>query len=125
MQSEQQFRQLMMQYEQLKNGAVDIAGMIEREDFDSAINMLRSREQLFLNCKIIRRYLELTPVQQKQADKIYEEIKELELKNIKMLEKGMDEIQQELSKTQKSQKLKQAYGGNIDGSNGSILNIKD
>ena len=98
--------------------------MIEREDYDSAITMLRSREQLFLNCKIIKRYLELTPVQQKQADKIYNEIKVLELKNIKMLEKGMEEIQQELSKTQKSQKLKQSYG-NIDDSNGSILNIKD
>ena len=123
MQSEQQFEQLMMQYEQLKNGAIDIAKMIEREDFDNAITMLKSREQLFLSCKIIKRYLDLTSVQQKKADKIIEEIKDLEIKNIKMLEKNMEKIQFELSKTQKSQKLQNAYG-NIDGT-GSILNIKD
>ena len=124
MQSEQQFQQLMMQYEQLKNGAIDIAGMIEREDFDSAITLIKSRDQLFLSCKCIRRYLELTPVQAKQIDKIVEEIKDLEYKNIKMLEKGMENIQLELAKTQKSQKLQRAYGGN-DNTQGSILNLQD
>ena len=123
MQSEQQFEQLMMQYEQLKNGAIDIAKMIEREDFDSAITMLKTREQLFLSCKIIKKYLELTSVQQKKADKIFEEIKDLEMKNIKMLEKNMEKVQFELAKTQKSQKLQNAYGNMND--SGSILNIKD
>ena len=105
MQSEQQFNQLMMQYNQLKNGALDIASMIEREDYDSAITMLKNREQIFLSCKCMRRYLELTPIQEKEAEKIFEEIKELELKNIKKLEDGMQKIQLELAKTQKSQKL--------------------
>jgi hypothetical protein len=124
MQSEDQFNQLMMQYEQLRNGAEDIAKMIEREDFDSAINLLRSREQLFLNCKAIRRYLELTPVQQKQADKIFEEIKELELSNIKKIEKGMEDVQLELARTQKSQKLQQAYNKGNAKINGNFLNIE-
>ena len=75
MQSEQQFNQLMMQYNQLKNGALDIASMIEREDYDSAITMLKNREQIFLSCKCMRRYLELTPIQEKEAEKIFEEIK--------------------------------------------------
>jgi len=124
MQSEDQFNQLMMQYQQLKNGAEDIAKMIEREDFDSAINLLKTREQLFLNCKTIRRYLELTPVQQKQADKIFEEIRELELNNIKKIEQGMENIQLELAKTQKSQKLQQAYNAGNTKFNGNFLNIE-
>ncbi len=123
MQSEQQFQQLMMQYEQLKNGALDIAKKIENEDFDSAINLIRRREDIILSCKCIRRYLELTSIQQKQVDKIVEEIKELELNNIKAIEKGMDNVQLELAKTQKSQKLKQAYGVAED--NGNIVNTEN
>ena len=124
MQSEQQFQQLMMQYEQLKNGAIDIAKKIENENFDSAITLIKLREQLITSCKCIRRYLELTPVQQKQVDKIVEEIKELELKNIKSLESGMENIQLELAKTQKSQKLQNAYGASNIDPQGSIINIE-
>ena len=56
MQDEQQFEQLMLQYNQLKNGSEDIARMIANEDFDSAITMIKNREQLFLSCKCMRNY---------------------------------------------------------------------
>ncbi len=124
MQDEQQFEQLMLQYNQLKNGSEDIARMIAREDFDSAITMIKNREQLFLSCKCMRNYLELTPVQQKQADEILEEIRNLEIQNIKTLQKNMDEVQTELKKTQQSQKFQQAYE-NTDELSGSIVNIQE
>lgn len=124
MQDEQQFEQLMLQYNQLKNGSEDIARMIAKEDFDSAITMIKNREQLFLSCKCMRNYLELTPVQQKQADEILEEIRNLEMQNIKTLQKSMDEVQTELKKTQQSQKFQQAYD-NADEATGSIINIQE
>ena len=124
MQDEQQFEQLMLQYNQLKNGSEDIARMIAKEDFDSAITMIKNREQLFLSCKCMRNYLELTPVQQKQADEILEEIRNLEMQNIKTLQKNMDEVQAELKKTQQSQKFQQAYE-NTDELSGSIVNIQE
>ena len=125
MQDEQQYEQLMMQYQQLKNGAIDVAAMIEREDFDSAITLIKSREQLFISCKCIRKYLELTPVQQKEVDIIVNEIKKLELNNIKTLEKNMDAVQLELSKTQKTQKLQKAYDNTSIDSYGSMVNLED
>ena len=125
MQSEQQFEQLMMQYQQLKNGALDIARMLEREDFDSAITMIKMRESVFLSCKTIRRYLELTPLQQKKADKIFNEIKELEKRNIETLEKSMEDVKSELARTQKVQKLNKAYGSNNNDSQGSIINFEN
>lgn len=125
MQSEQQYEQLLMQYQHLKQGAEDIAQMIDNEDFDSAITMIKSREPLFLNCKCIRNYLELTPVQKKEIDKIVNEIKKLELGNIKKIQKGMEEVQQELARTQKSQKLQQAYEINQQDFNSSMLNIEE
>lgn len=124
MQDEQQFEQLMLQYNQLKNGSEDIARMIAKEDFDSAITLIKNREQLFLSCKCMRNYLELTPVQQKQADEILEEIRNLEMQNIKTLQKNMDEVQTELKKTQQSQKFQQAYE-NTDELSGSIVNIQE
>lgn len=124
MQDEKQFEQLMMQYTQLKNGSEDIARMIDNEDFDNAITMIKNREQLFLSCKCIRKYLELTPVQQKELETLLDEIREQELKNMKKLEQGMDAVQLELKKSQQSQKIQQAYDFNADQS-GSILNIQE
>ncbi len=123
MQSEQQYQQLLMQYKQLKTGAEDISEKIDKEDFDSAIVMIKQREQVFLSCKCMRKYLELTPVQQKEVDKIVEEIKALELSNIKKLEKGMAEVQLELTKTQKSQRIQNAYGGKF--APGNMINFQE
>ena len=123
MQDEKQYDQLILQYEQLKNGASDISRMIDNEDFDSAITMIKSREQVFINCKNIRRYLELTPVQKKELDNLLEEIRDIEFQNIKKIEKGMAAVQQELAKSQKSQKIQQAY--NTNNSQGSIVNLEE
>ena len=124
MQDEQQFEQLMLQYRQLKNGSEDISRMIDNEDFDNAITMIKNREQLFLSCKCMRKYLELTPVQQKELETLLDEIREQELKNMKKLEQGMDAVQLELKKSQQSQKIQQAYDFNADQS-GNILNIQE
>ncbi len=124
MQDEKQFEQLMLQYTQLKNGAEEIRRMIENEDYDSAITMIKARESVFLNCKCMRKYLELTPVQEKELETMLDELRELELSNIKYLEKGMENVQTELKKTHKTQKIQQAYDFSED-YKGSILNIKE
>lgn len=124
MENEQQFEQLMLQYEQLKNGAEDIMRLMEEEDFDGAITMTKSRESVFLNCKCMQRYLELTPEQKKQADEIIEEIKKLEKRNIDYLLKNMEKINLELKKTQKTEKIQMAYDFDED-QKGSIVNIQE
>ena len=124
MQDENQYELLIMQYNQLKNGAEDIAQLIEIEDYDSAITMIKSREKVFLNCKSMRRYLELNPTQQKEVEKLVEEIRTLELKNIKKIEKNMREVQKELTVSQKSQKIQNAYEKN-EGAQGSIVNVEE
>ncbi len=124
MQDEKQFEQLMLQYTQLKNGSEDISRMIDIEDFDSAITMLKNREQTFLSCKCIQKYLELTPVQEKELNALLDEIRDIEIKNMKKLEEGMEKIKIELRKTQKSQKIQKTYEIASD-ITGSILNIKE
>ncbi len=124
MQDEKQFEQLMLQYMQLKNGAEDISKMIDNEDFDTAITRIKAREELYLSCKCIRKYLELTPVQQKELDSMLDELRELELANIKKLEKGMEDVQKELKINNKTKKIHQAYSYNTD-SKGSIVNLQE
>ncbi|MBR6127960.1 flagellar protein FliT [bacterium] len=124
MQDDNQYELLIMQYNQLKNGAMDIAELIENEDYDTAITMIKSREKVLLNCKCMRRYLELNPTQQKEVDSLVDEIRELELKNIKKLEKNMDAVQSELTFSQKSQKIQNAYEKN-ESAQGSIVNVEE
>lgn len=124
MQDKQQFEQLIMQYNQLKNGSEDIRRMIENEDFDGAITMLKTRESIFLNCKCMRKFLDLTPSQEKELNAVLEELRTLELENIKILEQGMIEVQKELKRTQRNEKIQQAYDFNEDAT-GSIVNISE
>ena len=124
MQDEKQFEQLMLQYNQLKNSAEDISRMIQNEDFDNALTMINSREELFLSCKCIRKYLELNPAQQKELDALLDELRDLEMNNIRNLSTRMKEVKQELKTTQQNEKFQQAY--NFDENNkGNIINIEE
>ena len=124
MQNEQQYEQLMLQYNQLKNGSADIRRMIENEDYDNAITMIKAREELFLSCKCIRRYLELTPLQEKAVNAIVDELRALETENINILKQNMADVQFELLRTQKSEKIQNAYEINKEQA-GSIINIAE
>ncbi|MBR2431142.1 hypothetical protein IKB17_06755 [bacterium] len=124
MQDEKQFEQLMLQYKQLINGAIDIKKMILNENYDNALSMTKSREEIFLNCKCMRRYLDLTPVQEKELNILLDELRELELDNIKKLSEGMDRVYLELKRSQKSEKIQHAYDFD-ETHTGNIINIKE
>ncbi len=122
MQDLQQFKQLMLQYDQLKNGSLEIARLIEIEDFDSAMTLLKSREATFLNCKCMRKFLKLTPEQDKELNNALDELKVLEMSNITMLQERMKEVKQELRRSQQTEKIQQAYDFG-DRQKGSIVNF--
>ena len=124
MQDNQQYEQLMLQYEQLKNGSEDIFKMIDEEDYDGAIGMMKIREPIFLNCKCMRKYLELNPEQIKRIDNIIEEIKTLEERNINILSQRLEDVKVELKKTQKTEKIQNAYDYD-ENNKGSIVNIQE
>lgn len=124
MQDNQQFEQLMLQYNQLKNGSDDIKRMILNEDFDSAMTMIKSRESIFLNCKCMRNYLELTPAQEEELNKILDEIRVLEKDNMSILEEGLKNIKIELRRTHQVEKFKNAYT-NTESQKGSLINYSE
>lgn len=124
MQSRQQFDQLILQYTQLKNGAEDIRRMIDREDYDSAISMIKSRESLFLSCKCMQKFLDLTRTQKDQLEALIEELRNLEMENIRILTKNMEEVKKELQITQRNDKLQQAYDFD-EGKAGNIINVTE
>ena len=124
MQDQQQFEQLMLQYNQLKNGAEEIRRMLEIEDFDSAMTMLKSRESVFLNCKCMRKFLELSEEQETQLNVVLDELRALEMNNIKMLQDGMKQVQLELKRAQQMEKIQQAYDFD-ETKSGSIINYAE
>ena len=124
MKDDSQFAQLMMQYRQLVNGSSDIKEMILAEDFDAAITMIKNRQDILLNCKCMRRYLELTPAQEAEAEDILNQIRESEMANIKLLETSMEQVQSELKTFQKNEKLQQAYEPDTQDT-GSVINYTE
>lgn len=124
MRNNQQYEQLIMQYNQLKVGAEDIYRLINLEDFDSAISMIKSRESTFLNCKCMLKYLELTEEQKKTVDNIIKDIKILEQRNMSILKERMDAIKAELEKTKKTEKILRAYDI-AENQTGSIINVQE
>ena len=73
----------------------------------------------------MQNYLEFTPVQKKQLDTILNEIRTLELQNIKKLQKNMDAVQAELKKSQQTEKFQQAYDNAKEEYSGNIINIQE
>lgn len=124
MQSKQQFDQLILQYNQIKASSEEIKKMIENERFDEAISMLKTREPLFLSCKSMRRYLELTPEQEEELNILLEELKTSEQNNIKLLAENMVKVQKELKTAQQNEKIQHAYDFN-ENQKGSIINYSE
>jgi len=124
MQDNQQFEQLMMQYNQLKNGSLDIRRMIEKEEFDSAMTMIKSRDAIFLNCKCMRNYLELTPEQEKELNTILDELRSLEQDNMNFLQERLKEVTLELKRSNQVEKFQRAYDFN-ESQKGSLINYSE
>ena len=72
----------------------------------------------------MRKYLELTPIQERALNNLLDELRELELDNIRTLSQNMVELQQELRKSQQTEKIQQAYDFD-ETQKGSIVNIKE
>jgi hypothetical protein len=124
MQDQQQFEQLILQYNQLKSGSEEIKRMIQNEDFDSAITLIKQREPIFLNCKCMRKFLKLTTEQEKELNILLDELKELEMSNIRTLQENMLIVKKELKQVQKTEKIQQAYDFD-ENQSGSIINYAE
>ena len=124
MKDHQQFEQLILQYNQLKSGSQEIRRLIEIEDFDSVMTMLKSRDALFLNCKCMRKFLELDEEQEKKLNSLLDEIRTIEVENMKILEKSMEQVKIDLRRSQQTEKIQQAYDFS-ENKSGSIINYAD
>ena len=120
MRDEQQFRQLILQYKQLSNGSDEIKKLIEKEDFDSAITMIKAREAVFLNCKCMRKFLEFSEEEEKELNMILDELRLKETNNIKMLEQNMQITKEQITQSRKNMKIQNAY--EMNESSGTIIN---
>lgn len=120
----QQFDQLMLQYNQLKNGAEDIYKMLQAEDYNGAMTMLKAREPIYLNCKCMLKYLELTEEQQKIYNETFKELQSLEQRNLELLTNAKNAVEEDLKRIQKAEKIQHAYEIK-DPSTGTIINVEE
>lgn len=121
-----QYDQLLLFYNQLLTMADQIESMIEKELFDDILDKMQLHDRIFIQIKLAKKCAELTPEQQNEIDRMEEELREKEKKNIKLMQTNMAEVKQELDKLKLKNKLTKAYTQDTtQREQGSIIDIED
>ena len=123
---EKQFEQLMLYYNQLKEMAVQISVMLEKESYNDALTMLNNRKRVVREMGLIERYLELKKKKKKVVEDIKKEIMEIEAKNIQKLQTDMEDVKYELDIVSAKVKFRNKYNPyEAEQATGNVINIKD
>ena len=123
---EKQFEQLMMYYTQLKEMAIQIARMLEKESYNDALTMLKNRKRVVRELGLILRYIELTDEQKQTVENIKKEIQEIELENIKKLQKDMEDVKYELDIASSKVRFRNKYNPyEVEQASGNVIDTRD
>ena len=121
-----QYDQLLLFYDRLLTIADEIEDMIKKELFDDILDKIQIHDKIFVQIKLAKKCSDLTEEQQAEINRIEEELKEKEKKNIETLQTNMVEVKQELDKLKLKDKLKQAYSQDTTHQEqGSIIDVDD
>ncbi len=121
-----QYDQLLLFYDRLLTIADEIEDMIQKELFDDILDKIQIHDKIFVQIRLAKKCTVLTEEQQAEINRIEEELKEKEKKNIEVLQSNMVEVKQELDKLKLQNKLKQAYSQDTTHQEqGSIIDVDD
>ena len=100
--------------------------MIQKELFDDILDKIQIHDKIFVQIRLAKKCTVLTEEQQAEINRIEEELKEKEKKNIEVLQSNMVVVKQELDKLKLQNKLKQAYSQDTTHQEqGSIIDVDD
>ena len=121
-----QYDQLLLFYDRLLTIADEIEDMIQKELFDDILDKIQIHDKIFVQIRLAKKCTVLTEEQQAEINRIEEELKKKEKKNIEVLQSNMVEVKQELDKLKLQNKLKQAYSQDTTHQEqGSIIDVDD
>ncbi len=121
-----QYDQLLLFYDRLLTIADEIEDMIQKELFDDILDKIQIHDKIFVQIRLAKKCTVLTEEQQAEINRIEEELKEKEKKNIEVLQSNMVVVKQELDKLKLQNKLKQAYSQDTTHQEqGSIIDVDD
>lgn len=121
-----QYDQLLLFYDRLLTIADEIEDMIQKELFDDILDKIQIHDKIFVQIRLAKKCTVLTEEQQAEINRIEEELKEKEKKNIDVLQSNMVVVKQELDKLKLQNKLKQAYSQDTTHQEqGSIIDVDD
>lgn len=121
-----QYDQLLLFYDRLLTIADEIEDMIQKELFDDILDKIQIHDKIFVQIRLAKKCTVLTEEQQAEINRIEEELKKKEKKNIEVLQSNMIVVKQELDKLKLQNKLKQAYSQDTTHQEqGSIIDVDD
>ena len=123
---EKQFEQLMLYYNQLKEMAFQISGMLEREAYNEALTMLNHRKRVVKELGLMLRYIEMTDEQKQIVDNIRNEIYKIEAESIKKLQKDMEDVKYELDIASSKVRFRNKYNPyEVEQATGNVIDTHD
>ncbi len=123
---EKQFEQLMLYYNQLKEMALQISGMLEREAYNEALTMLNHRKRVVKELGLMLRYIEMTDEQKQIVDNIRNEIYKIEAESIKKLQKDMEDVKYELDIASSKVRFRNKYNPyEVEQATGNVIDTHD
>ena len=121
-----QYDQLLLFYDRLLTIADEIEDMIQKVLFDDILDKIQIHDKIFVQIRLAKKCTVFTEEQQAEINRIEEELKEKEKKNIEVLQSNMVVVKQELDKLKLQNKLKQAYSQDTTHQEqGSIIDVDD
>ena len=123
---EKQFQQLMMYYNQLKEMAIQVSRMLEKESYNDALTMLNHRKRVVKELGLILKYLKMTDKQKEIVENIKKEILEIEAANIQRLQTDMEDVKYELDVVSSKVRFRNKYNPyEAEQASGNVIDTRD
>lgn len=120
-----QFQNLEILYNQLFNLADEIKMMVDKEQYDEAVEKMQYKDKLIKKLITTKKTVELSDEDKQKLDRIEEELQEKEQNNITIFKKIFDEMGESLNKTKKKAKISSAYSVQNETQRGTFVDITE
>lgn len=120
-----QFENLELIYNQFFNLADEVKCLIDREEFDAAIERIQYKDKLIKKLIATKKTVNFTPVDEEKIYAIEKKLQAKEQENILLLQQLQDELSKKLKNNKQNVKVHSAYSMNKDKQHGFLVDLSE
>lgn len=120
-----QFQNLELLYNQLLNLADEIKMMVDKEQYDEAVEKMQYKDKLIKKLINTKKTVVFSPEDQEKLELIEKKLQEKEQNNIELANKIFKEMGENLNKTKSKVKISSAYSVQNETARGMFIDISE